>query len=133
MQGIRLFELQLSSEEIICFMVSALTCNVVELITVRWEVTCCLSLQGRSPEDADSFIMLADLERTIRCHISEDGKYNHRQVIRTTALCRVPPDICRFSVWILRHAIILVCTILRLLLYFWKICAPLAVIISKFT
>jgi hypothetical protein len=114
-------------------MVFTLTCNVVELITVWWEVTCCLSLQGRNQEEADSFIILADLERTTRCHVSEDGKYNYRQVTRTTALCRVPPDICRCSVWILRHAIILVCTVLRLLLYFWKICAPLAVIISKFT
>jgi hypothetical protein len=48
-----------------------------------------------------------------------------RQVAVVTKFCTVTPNICRFLVWGLLHVTLLEPRILRWLLYFWKICAPL--------
>jgi hypothetical protein len=48
-----------------------------------------------------------------------------RPVAMATKFFKVMPDICGFSVWALFRVIFLAPRILRWLLDFWKICAPL--------
>ena len=55
--------------------------------------------------------------------------YPGHQVTWITVLCIVMPNICGSSVWKLPYVTVLVLRILRILLDFWEVCAPLIYIL----
>jgi hypothetical protein len=56
-----------------------------------------------------------------------------RQVAWASKFCTVGPNILGFSVWIFLHVTLLLTRILKSHVDFWKICAPLLLVVGLWT
>ena len=62
-------------------------------------------------------------------HLNQGCTNPNHQVVRMNKFCAVPPNVCGSSLWDLYHVTILASRILRWLLHFPKICAPLILVL----